>query len=387
MRPDSADLADAAAGWKSAYLHIPFCLRRCPYCDFAIVDESVDGRRDVDRYVDAVLAEIEMEDGIGPLNAINFGGGTPTRLAPQQLIAMVSSLRSRFSCTDDVEVSLEVNPEDWTQDLASALAEGGFTRVSLGAQSFDDDVLRALGRSHTADTIAACVASARSAGFRSVSIDLIFGHPAESDESWRTSVDRALALDPDHISTYSLTVEPGTQLSREVRGGAPGPDDDTQADRYEYFLERAGAEGIIRYEVSNHARVGHACRYNLSTWSNGEYIAFGLAAHDHINRVRSRNHRRIDRYLEAVEADTRPRLGSETLSVAASERDALMLELRLACGAAMTDTAEWFVASPEGQRLINAGVMELRAGRLVVVDPLVTDAVAREALSVSVLDC
>ncbi len=387
MRPDSAELADAAALWKSAYVHIPFCLRRCPYCDFAIVDESSEGRSSVERYVDAVLTEIEMEQGIGALDAINFGGGTPTRLTSRQLASIVGSLQARFSTSSDVEISLEANPEDWTDGMATGLAEVGFTRVSIGAQSFDDHVLTSLGRSHTADTIASTVASARAAGFRSTSIDLIFGHPAESDESWRFSVDRALSLDPDHVSTYSLTVEPGTQLSREVHAGAPEPDDDTQADRYEYFLERAEAADIIRYEVSNHARVGHACRYNLSTWGNGEYIAFGLGAHDHIGGVRSRNHRRIDRYIDAVEAGNRPRLGSETLDVMASQRDALMLGLRLACGVALTDTAIRFVGSPEGKRLIDAGVMGLRGGRLVVYKPMLTDAVVREALSVSAADC
>lgn len=387
MRPDSADLADAATGWKSAYVHIPFCLRRCPYCDFAIVDESLEGRAGVERYVDAVLSEIGMEQGIGPLDAINFGGGTPTRLTPEQLISIVESLESRFSTSDDVEVSLEANPEDWTDEMANRLVEGGFTRLSIGAQSFDDAVLAALGRNHEADDIAATVESARAAGFRSVSIDLIFGHPAESDESWRSSVERALALEPDHVSTYSLTVEPGTQLSREVRSGAPEPDDDTQADRYEFFLEKAEAAGIVRYEVSNHARVGHACRYNLSTWGNGEYLAFGLGAHDHVGGVRSRNHRRIDRYLEAVEAGERPRLGSETLDAAATERDTLMLGLRLACGVAVTDTVASFVASQEGKRLIDAGVMGLSGGRLIVRKPMLTDAVVREALSVSAIDC
>lgn len=387
MRPDSADLADAATLWKSAYVHIPFCLRRCPYCDFAIVDESVEGRSSVERYVDAVLAEIEMESGIGPLDAINFGGGTPTRLAPEQLASIVESLETRFSTRGGAEISLEANPEDWTESLAAGLVEGGFTRVSIGAQSFDDHVLSSLGRNHTADTIASTVASARAVGFRSVSIDLIFGHPGESDESWQTSVERALSLDPDHVSTYSLTVEPGTQLSRQVRSGAPAPDDDVQADRYEYFVEKADAAGIIRYEVSNHARDGHACRYNLSTWGNGEYVAFGLGAHDHIGRVRSRNHRRIDRYLEAVEAGERPRLGSETLGAAASERDALMFGLRLACGAVLTDTATHFVESREGKRLIDAGVMGLSGGRLVVYKPMLTDAVVREASSVSAADC
>lgn len=387
LRPDSPELADAARVWKSAYVHIPFCLRRCPYCDFAIVDESAKGRDSVDRYVAAVIAETDMEAGFGPLDAINFGGGTPTRLKPSQLGAIIEALKSRFGVHDDVEISLEANPEDWSNQMAEGLSEAGVTRVSIGAQSFDNDVLAALGRNHTPDQISDTLVSARRAGIGSVSVDLIFGHPSESTESWADTVDAALALEPDHISTYSLTVEPGTELSRSVLAGAPEPDGDTQADRYEHFVDISGVSGFHRYEISNHAKTGHACRYNLSTWGNGEYVAFGLGAHDHRGGVRSRNHRRIDRYLEAVEAGSRPRIGSETLDSHAQERDTLMLGLRLACGASMSDFAHCFVDSEAGTRLVDAGVMAVASGRLVVLRPMLTDAVVREALSVSAGDC
>jgi putative oxygen-independent coproporphyrinogen III oxidase len=235
LRPDDARLADVAAGWRSAYVHVPFCLRRCPYCDFAIVDESSEGRSDVDRYVAAVIAEVGMEGTFGPLDAVNFGGGTPTRLSAEQLDSIVRAIEQRFGFSDSVEISLEANPEDWTADLADGLVDVGFNRVSIGAQSFDDEVLSALGRSHDADTIASTVESARNAGISSVSLDLIFGHPSETNASWEHSVRSALDLGPDHMSTYSLTVESGTVLSREVLAGAPTPDPDTQASRYERF--------------------------------------------------------------------------------------------------------------------------------------------------------
>ncbi len=243
LRPDDARLADAAAGLRSAYVHVPFCLHRCPYCDFAIVDESSEGRSDVDRYVAAVVAEIGMEAEFGPLDAVNFGGGTPTRLSAEQLGSIVGAIETRFGFSDSVEISLEANPEDWTPELAVGLVDVGFNRVSIGAQSFDDAVLGALGRSHDAGTIASTVESARNAGIPSVSLDLIFGHPSESDASWDHSLRSALDLGPDHMSTYSLTVEPGTTLSREVLAGAPAPDPDTQASRYERFAELAGREG------------------------------------------------------------------------------------------------------------------------------------------------
>lgn len=386
-RPDSPALADAAAEWRSAYIHIPFCLRRCPYCDFAIVDESVDGRDQVERYVDALIAEIGMQDDFEPLDAVNFGGGTPTRLPISEIGRIVETISGRFGLNASTELSLEANPEDWTPELAGGLVDIGFTRVSVGAQSFDDEVLRALGRVHAASDIARTVDTARDAGFESVSVDLIFGHPAESDESWRTTVERALAVGPDHISTYSLTVEPGTVLANEVKAGCPAPDDDAQADRYEVFVDLASAGGIHRYEVSNHASVGHVCKYNLATWANAEYVAFGLGAHDHVNRVRSRNFRTMDRYLSAVESGTRPRTGIETLNETESERDRLMLGLRLAAGVENVGIAKQFAESAPGSRFLEAGVLAIENNRIVVAKPMLTDAVIREALSVSAGDC
>lgn len=385
VRADDPTLADAAHGWKSAYVHIPFCRRRCPYCDFAIVDES-SSAVDHERYVNAVLAEIAMADDFAVLDAVNLGGGTPSLLTADQIGRMIAALRERFGLARDVEVSMELNPEDWTSEFGEGLAAAGVTRVSIGTQSMDRSMLGVLGRVHEPDLVAEVVAQARPL-FGSLNIDLIFGHAAESATSWEQTVAAALALDVDHISTYALTVEAGTHLAAEVRDGAPEPDPDTQADRYERFLEVAGAAGFDRYEVSNHARPGKACRYNLSTWAHGEYAAFGMAAHGHRWGTRTRNHRRIDRYLEDVEGGRRPLLGSETLDACAQERDRLMLGVRLAAGTPMSRVATAFVASEGGEALLAAGIMEVRSGRLVVTRPLLSDAVAREALSVPVSDC
>lgn len=386
LAPDAPALADAANAWKSAYIHIPFCARRCPYCDFAIVDES-GVETDHRQYVDAVVAEIEMDDGIGPLDAVNFGGGTPSILDPSLIGGLVDALRNRFALVPDAEVSIEVNPEGWTDGYGDALVGAGVNRLSIGAQSMDEAILGVLGRAHDVDAIERVVAGARSCGMRSVGVDLILGHPNESDRSWASTVGLALDLPIDHVSTYSLTVEAGTELSRSVNAGGPAPDDDVQADRYEHFVEASSAAGFARYEVSNHARIGHACRYNLSTWAHGEYLAFGMAAHDHRWGLRSRNHRRLDRYLADVEAGVRPRLGHEVLSPPEQERDRLMLGLRLAAGTPLSDTAAAFVDSAGARRFIEAGVLEVSEGRLMVSDPLLADAVAREALTVSPFDC
>jgi len=386
-RPDSPVLADLASGWKSAYVHVPFCRRRCPYCDFAIVDESADGSMEHADYVDALIAEIAMEPDFGPLDAINFGGGTPSRLTVQQLESLVAVLTDRFGVNENAEVSIEVNPEDWSAEFGKGLVGAGFGRISIGAQSFDPAVLDALGRLHTAEMIATTVAGARESGIDSVGLDLIFGHPAESTESWERSIRQAVDVGVDHISTYSLTVEPGTELSREINAGAPAPDDDVHADRYRRFEDVAGSAGFVRYEISNHAQPGHVCRYNLATWAHGEYVAFGIGAHDHRWGTRSRNHRRPDRYMEAIAGGERPTIGIELLNDAEQERDRLMVGLRLAAGTPLTGTAQRLVESEAGQRLIDAAVIEVTYGRVVVTNPMLTDTVIREALSVSAPDC
>lgn len=383
LRANDVSLADTARSWKSAYVHIPFCARRCPYCDFAIVDETRADEPGHDAYVEAVVKEISMEAAFGPLDAVNFGGGTPSRLTPQHIGRLVETLGSRFGLRDGAEVSIEVNPEDWTTSYGEGLRSAGVNRVSLGAQSTDGEILGVLGRMHTHAQTVEAVASARSVGMRSVSVDLMFGHPSESDESWQESVAAVLEMPINHISTYALTVEPGTALSREVAQGALPPDDDIQADRYTAFSEAADGVGFDRYEVSNHAKPGHACRYNLATWAHGEYVGFGMAAHDHRFGIRSRNHRRIDRYMDDIASGVRPRLGSETLDKAAQERDALMLGIRLAAGTPLTPVARRFAASAEGQRFVDAGLMVVDDARLVVTNPLLADTVARDALSVS----
>lgn len=383
---DDPRLADAAHGWKSAYVHIPFCRRRCPYCDFAIVDESA-VETDHRRYIDAVVSEIDMDAGIGRLDAVNVGGGTPSIVDPALIAEVLSALETAHGFAEDAERSIEVNPEDWTTARGEAWVRAGFDRLSIGAQSFDGLVLGELGRMHHASTVDAVVAEARDVGFRSIGIDLIFGHPGESEASWDATVEHALGLDVDHVSTYALTVESGTALSRAVRAGGAAPDDDVQAERYERFEGAAGRSGMTRYEVSNHARRGHACRYNLATWAHGEYLGFGMGAHDHRWGQRGRNHRRLDRYVADVEAGRRPRLGVEVLDTRAQERDRLMLGLRLAAGTPLTETAASFAASPQGARLVDAGLMRIQGDRLILTNPLLADAVAREALSVSVPDC
>ncbi len=383
-RADSPHLADEARRWRGAYVHIPFCARICPYCDFAVVA----GRDDLaGRYLDAVVAEIAMEPPWSPLDAVAFGGGTPSQFPAAGLGRLLAALRDRFGLAAGAEVSLEANPEDWTPALAEALLAAGFDRVSFGVQSFDPDVLARLGRRHTPAGGERAVTGARRAGFRSVSLDLIFGTPGESPASWEATVDRALALRPDHLSAYALTVERGTPLGREVAAGAPAPDPDDQADKYLHLEEAAAAAGLDRYEVSNFARPGHACRYNLLTWAQGEYLAFGNGAHGHRAGVRRRNVRRLDAYLAGVEAGERPEAGREAVAGFAAEQERLLLGLRRAAGVATGAAGAALLRSPWGRRLVDAGVLAGHGERLLVAQPLLTDEVARAVLALESADC
>lgn len=375
--PDSPRLVDAAAHWKSAYVHLPFCASRCPYCDFAVVTVEEGGSgKTVDRYVEAVIAEIGMEEPFGPIDAVNLGGGTPSRLTPDQLRGILSALEQHHGLAGGAEISLEANPEDWTSDLGAALVELGFTRISFGVQSFDQGVLTSLGRNHTADQAETVVGEAIDQ-FHTVNIDLIYGAPGESMASWEATVDRALGLEPEHLSAYALTVELGTELSRAIKSGAPAPDPDDQATKYEHLVARAPGVRLVRYEVSNWCRPGHHCRYNLSTWAMGEYLGFGLGAHDHRAQRRSRNVRRLDAYLDRVEAKERPRAGSERLSDADAEHERIAIGLRLAAGVAAGEVGDRFLDGPEGRRHLEAGTIARQGDRLVVRRPLLTDAVAR----------
>ncbi len=372
-----SDWASAAAAERSAYVHIPFCHRQCPYCDFAVVDMSTEASP-VDRYVAAVVGEIEMAEPWGAVHSVNFGGGTPSILGAAQVERVLDALRRRFGLADGAEVSIEANPEDVTREYAEALRSIGVNRISLGVQSFDTDVLSYLGRAHTPDQAAAAVRNARAAGMRTVNLDLIFGSPVESLESWLNTVRTALSLETEHLSAYALTVELGTSLSRSVAAGAAAPDPDDQADKYEALQEAAPLE---HYEVSNWATPGHRCRYNLTTWSQGEYDAFGLGAHGHRNGFRTRNYRRLDVYLDHVEAGRRPVQGSEAAGPWERERERVFLGLRLRSGVEAGPAGRALVDSEAGRRFLATGVIELSGSRLVVTRPLLTDAVVREVLA------
>ncbi|HLA67018.1 MAG TPA: radical SAM family heme chaperone HemW [Acidimicrobiia bacterium] len=375
VRPDAPELADAAAGWVGAYVHVPFCHRVCPYCDFAVVE----GRDDLrGQYFDALVAEIAASEPFQrPLDAVFVGGGTPTSVPPESLAAVVTALADRFGLAVDAEVSIEANPEDLDSPTAAGLACGGFNRVSLGVQSFDPLVLEALGRRHT-PVDADLAIGAASEWFPSVNVDLIFGTVGETAASWRSSVERALAAGIQHLSVYALTVERGTPLARAIREGATAPDPDDQADKYLVASRLAAEAGMVRYETSNYAAAGHACKYNLLTWALGEYAAFGNGAHRHRGGVRSWNVRRVDRYVERAPGAVS---GEERLDEWRREVERVFVGLRRAAGVFPGEAGTALVASAAGQRLIDAGVLASAPHRVTIERPLLGDEVSRALLA------
>lgn len=369
---------------SSAYVHIPFCARRCPYCDFAVVvgrDETTD------RYLASLLTEIEGAPTWRPLDSVYFGGGTPSRFGADRLGAVLTVLTRRFGLAPGAEVSLEANPEDLTPTVAAALVTAGFNRISFGVQSFDQAVLAALGRCHSPDQAVRAVSDARAAGFWSINLDLIFGTPGETLAGWQRTIETAVGLGPDHVSTYGLTVERGTELGRQVAAGAPAPDPDLTADMWELADAALTDAGLFRYEVSNAARSGHACRYNLGVWAQGEYLGFGLGAHSHRAGIRRRNLRRLDAYLDRVEGGVGAVQGWEKVHGWAAEQERLMLGLRRTAGVESGPGGDRLLASDAGRRLEAAGVITREGGRLLVRRPLLTDEAMRAVLALAPVDC
>lgn len=375
MRPEAADWFATSA---AAYVHIPFCSAVCPYCDFAVVAGQ---DHLADRYVDAVCAEIAGSESWRPLDAVYFGGGTPSHVNPGLLGRILEALSRRHGIAKDAEISLEANPEDFSVDRAARLLAIGFNRVSFGAQSFDNTVLSGLGRRHKVAQIESSLVAARDAGFGNLSVDLIYGTPGETDVSWEESLRRAIEASPDHVSCYALTVEPGTPLGKAVKHGAEAPDPDVQADRYIVAEERLSAAGYGRYEVSNWARPGYECRYNLSVWAQGEYEAYGNGAHGFRNGRRFRNHRRLDAYIRRVESGSSPRAGQDRIEGWDAELDRLFVGLRRTVGVAPGVGTRALLESQEGRALLDAGVISEENERLVVTNPLLTDAVHRSVLA------
>lgn len=313
------------------YIHLPFCDRICPYCDFAVVEFA---QVRVDRYMRALRAELDAVSAPAePVLSLFLGGGTPSALGGERIQELLSALFARFQIAPgSIECTLEANPSRNDGDLAR-YREAGVNRLSIGVQSFDDAELHRLGRDHTGADAVHYVRAARSAGFENCSIDLIVGVPGQTTASFARSLDRALACAPEHVSVYGLTIEAGTPYARwHARSPDAFPHDDAVADLLEQADATLSAAGMTHYEISNFARPGFECRHNRGYWQQRDCIALGMSASGYANGVRYRNTRGFAQYCTVVETGRSPRAEEERLDAAERLGEAAMLALRTSEG-------------------------------------------------------
>ena len=382
------------------YIHVPFCMRRCGYCDFntyTAVDMGAGASRG--NYANMVIREMsivrdwQIAHGIDEPEAatVFFGGGTPTILKASDLVAMLNAVRDTWSIAENAEITTEANPDTVNADYVKELADGGFNRISFGMQSAVPSVLKTLDRTHTPANVAAGVAAANAAGMRS-SVDLIYGAPGESLDDWRTSVRTAIDLGVNHISAYALTVAPNTKMGRQIDAGTlPTPDDDDEATKYEIADDLLGAAGLEWYEISNWARPGYESQHNLGYWRNVDWAGLGPGAHSHYGNVlgveqsapeektetvktsglRSWDIAHPRMWGQAINAGDVPWSGSERISKEENLEEIIMLGLRMREGLDLSrlgNTADMARIQPmedEGLIVIRDGrVIPTRTGRL-----------------------
>ena len=349
------------------YLHIPFCVSRCPYCDFV---STASQEALLPAYVRALAQEIENWAGRGlGARTVYFGGGTPSLLAPQQVRHLMEAVRVSFHLWPTAEVTLESNPGDRVP--FSSLRSLGVSRLSLGAQSFHEAELHLMGRRHTVADIAEAFSGARKAGFDNINLDLLYGLPGQREEDFAHSLKTALALGPDHLSLYCLTLEAHTPLAQAIASGKlPDPDQDRAAEMYLLAEEALAREGFEHYELSNWAHPGKRCQHNLIYWENRPYMGFGAGAHSYFQGRRFSNVTDLGQYLSRIAAGQSPVEHKEQIGKALERAETMFLGLRLVEGVSTRAFARRFRAPPAAYypgpvaELRQLGLLEEQGGHL-----------------------
>jgi len=317
------------------YLHIPFCRQRCDFCAFYL-EIHRDGRAET--YVQSLIHEIglwaQQHGAAGrPVQSVYFGGGTPTVLSSTQLIAILSEIRTHFALASDCEITVEAHPSTVSEQYLGQLLQAGFTRMSFGVESMEDSDLTSIGRPGTVRESVVAVTQARAAGFTNINLDLMYGLPSQSLESWQWTLAHCLTLAPTHLSCYALTVEEDTRLASNIqRRRSPAPDEGLQIEMDEAAQWMLGDAGYVRYEVSNYAKPQHACRHNLLYWTNGDYLGLGPSAQSYLDGTRFGNVANLAAYDASLAANRLPIEDCTRLSEEEQLRDAVIFGLRLIQG-------------------------------------------------------
>ena len=388
---------EARADHLAFYIHIPYCVKRCGYCDFNTytpAELQIQSSLEVisNDYIDLLVQEITKSAEVSEAKfvpSIFFGGGTPTLMQPSDLGRVIAAIKSHYTLTDDCEITIEANPDTVSLAMLSQLLEVGFNRISFGMQSALPHVLAVLDRTHNPDNVEKAVLAARSAGFKEVSVDLIYGTPGESMEDWELTLDTALALPVTHISAYALIVEDGTKLAARVkRGEIVIPDDDETADKYILADNKFRSAGLDWYELSNWSKPGSECKHNLFYWYGENWWGAGPGAHSHINGRRWWNVKHPATYKEKILSTGDPTQDCEILSAIEREEERLLLNIRLPRGIQRASlNAEQlakllpFVESGHlSKELWEAGQVTLTQNGRLLADKIVRDALTESLL-------
>ena len=350
------------------YVHWPFCVSKCPYCDF---NSHVRSSFDQDEWRDALLADLAYEANLLPgrtLTSLFFGGGTPSLMDPATVAQIIGAARKHWQAVDDMEITLEANPNSVEAARFADLALAGVNRLSLGLQSFDDGALAFLGRAHSASEGEQALEIAQK-HFPRVSFDLIYALPGDTEAGWSAMLDRAIGKGTSHLSLYQLTIEPGTRFASMVGKREFEPlDDDNAAGLYELTGERSAAAGIPAYEISNHAQPGQESRHNLTYWRYGDYAGVGPGAHGRRLGTRTVRHRKPENFLSGVRRNGHGMVEEEKLSRAEAADEALVMGLRLSEGIDPQALSERFgraiVADAAVARLVGSGHLERDGERI-----------------------
>jgi oxygen-independent coproporphyrinogen-3 oxidase len=312
---------------NSLYLHIPFCVKKCIYCDFFSVPYD---RVLAMEYINAVHKELELRrESTGVLKTVYIGGGTPTTAPTLSLIRLLKTIRDMFRMAPDAELTIEANPGTVTTEMLTALCESGINRLSMGIQSFNDKELTLLGRIHDSSEALTSIAAARQAGIANLSLDLIYGIPGQTLQSWAHSLSTAMEVSPEHISAYELTPEKGTPLHELITAGKlEKPDEETILGMYSHAIDRFGEAGYEHYEISNFSKPGFPCRHNLNYWNRGQYLGIGAGAHSFIGDRRIRNTGNIRTYMELVSQGNLPEAEVLEISCVDAIKEIIFLGLR-----------------------------------------------------------
>lgn len=320
----------------SFYIHIPYCVKRCGYCDFNTYTPAELQGPDLAsvsaHYIDAAISEIEMARqtvGIAEVPTIFFGGGTPSLMPASELARVISAIRENFNLANNAEITIEVNPDSVNEQFLQHMRAAGATRISMGMQSAVPHVLATLDRTHKPENVVRAVELARQSGYEHVSVDLIYGTPGESFADWKASVDAALALPIDHISAYALIVERGTKLAAQIaRGELMMPSDDETAEKYLYADESFEKSGFSWYELSNWSKPGGECRHNIAYWDGSSWWGIGPGAHSYFGSERWWNIKHPKSYQERIRSKESPIQEKETLSVENKADEFILLQIR-----------------------------------------------------------